>query len=241
MRLEIILTNVSVNNYCLNLLQKQFVRETMTRTNKRAQQREHRRQEILELAYEEFVAHGYEATRLENVAQKAGITRGTIYFHFESKEKLFEAMVRHTVPPDITVSAEAIFSEEVDCFERIRKLMRLVYDSLVTDERHRNLLRLISTDGAAFPEMVELYRSAYLNPIMALLKSVLDQGIEKGEFKPVARLYLPELLTAPAFLLALHHGILKSLGTINPHEFFSAHINFALYGLAGQGPGTEGA
>ncbi|MCO6186009.1 TetR/AcrR family transcriptional regulator [Rhizobium sp. L1K21] len=204
----------------------------MKETGKRSAQRTHRRREILNLAFDEFVARGYAGAQLESVAAKAGITRGTIYFHFKSKENLFEEVIRHVVPPDIESQADRITRSSASAIEKIRTLMRFVYETLVEDPRHRDIAKLIAAEGDAFPELLSQYETAYLTPIIESLQNVLDSGMAAGEFAPAKARYLAEIIAAPALTLALHYGLLGKLGPpIDAKIFLDEHLNLILPGL----------
>src|SRR6516164_6039844 len=121
----------------------------------RAAQQNARREAILAAALAEFSARGFAATRLDDVARRAGIAKGTIYLYFRDKESLFQELVRAMVSP-ITGAIKAAAMRELP----VRVLIELILDTFVNEiynTRRKDVLRLIITEGARFPELAEFY------------------------------------------------------------------------------------
>ena len=94
---------------------------------RRARRKAERPGEILDAAFEEFIKRGYAATRLEDVAERAGVTKGTIYFYFETKERVFEEMIRHMSRPMFSELNEFIATLTGPFHTRLRSLIGFLY------------------------------------------------------------------------------------------------------------------
>ncbi|HEY3909529.1 MAG TPA: helix-turn-helix domain-containing protein [Stellaceae bacterium] len=100
---------------------------------------------------EEFAAHGYTATRLEDVARRAGIAKGLPHFYFSSKEELFKAVLRRLVLPDWSILEAELERSGAPTSELLRGLMTVAYERLVKNARAHQLLRLLIAEGPKFP------------------------------------------------------------------------------------------
>lgn len=120
------------------------------KTISRAEQKARRPQEILEAAFEEFLDKGFSATRVEDVALRLGITKGTVYLYFPSKEVLFEESIRQMSLPlsQLRASAETL---EGSYAERLRQMIGMAYEMIAGDCKCSELLRLTVSEGTRFP------------------------------------------------------------------------------------------
>ena len=138
--------------------------------------------EILAAAFEAFSERGFEATRVEEVAARAGVTKGTIYVYFETKEKLFEEMVRF-YSRGILADADAVLATtEGSCTTKLRAFLSFVYGRCAYDRIGREILRFVVADGARFTRIVDDYYRNVLEPALILIDEVIQIGINNGEF-----------------------------------------------------------
>jgi len=119
---------------------------------------------IVAAALEAFAAHGFAATRLEAVARRAGISKGTIYLYFPSKAALFAAVVRATTHP-LLVELEALVADQPgDAEETLRRLLRLFYHEVAGNESRRRVIRLMLCEGNRFPALRDFYDREVVAP-----------------------------------------------------------------------------
>lgn len=172
-----------------------------TKTSKRDVLKEKRKEEILDAALEEFVRSGFTATRVEDIAARVGVTKGTVYFHFESKDKLFEAMVHHVASnrPGIMEKAAAIRSD--DPVEDLRAVIRLIYADIVCNPTYQAIFRLVIAEAGRFPSLQAFFRSAFGEPMTrAMIRDVYERGVASGHFRQFDLTMLADIVFGPPLL-----------------------------------------
>ena len=159
--------------------------------------------EILVAAFEEFARSGYAATRLEDVAARACVTKGTIYFYFETKERVFDEMIRYksqALFPELESYAEKLEGSYVS---RLRALIVFVYRKIAEDRTSRETLRLLIADGSRFPDLVDRHYEEFVRPVIDQFRKVIEAGVAAGEFRASPASALTEIVMSPALLLSL--------------------------------------
>ncbi len=157
--------------------------------------------EILAAALASFAERGYAATRLEDVAARAGITKGTLYLYFRSKEDLFKAVVRQSLVPNIARGeAMAAQSDEPSSLLLERLLQQWVELSRTPLSA---LPKLIFTEAGNFPDLARFYLDEVAHRGLALLQSVLQRGVERGEFRPLDTRAAARCVVAPMLMAML--------------------------------------
>lgn len=197
----------------------------------RRRRKEARPAEIIAAAMALWGDRGFAATRLEDVAQRAGISKGTIYLYFASKEALFEAAIReqlvHTFHSALDESALGDLSTE----DVLRRLFQTVRQRLL-DEDAIVLFRVLLGEGQRFPQIVELYREVALNRGFELMRGLLKRGVARGELRPGAEAIDPRMLMGPLMMGALTSKLLgEQLPTVDD-AFIEQHIAVVMGGLA---------
>lgn len=139
--------------------------------------------EILDAALDCFAERGFAATRMDDVAVRAGVTKGTVYLYFETKEELFTALVRSQLLPTIE-RLEAAASADVPATVLLERLMA-IWAEHVVPSRVSVLPKLIIAEAGNFPEMAKFYLDEVIHRARALLGSVLRRGVQTGEFRPI--------------------------------------------------------
>ncbi len=164
-----------------------------------------RRAAILAAALEEFSANGFAATRLDDVARRAGVAKGTIYLYFRDKETLFQELVRSMLNPVIG-TIEATFKADVPT--------RLIADQIVElfvreiyGTRRKDVIRLIIGEGGRFPKLAEFYYREVLSKILGAVRTLLRRAAARGELRDPAIVDYPQLLGAPAIVAILWDGL----------------------------------
>lgn len=192
-----------------------------------------RPEEIVAAALEEFVERGFAATRLADVARRAGVTKGTVYLYFESKEALFRAVIRQTIVPVIAQGesiAQSFEGSARDLLERlIREYWRLVYETSLA-----GIPKLMMAEAANFPQLARFYYDEVVTRGHRLLAGVIERGIKNGEFRPVDLRAATKLALSP-----LMHAIVaqRAFAACMPEGFdvrtyLDTHIELYLHGIA---------
>jgi AcrR family transcriptional regulator len=202
----------------------------------RARRKAERPGEILEAAFEEFVQKGYAATRLEDVAARAGVTKGTIYFYFENKEQVFTAMVREFSRPVHVQAEEFAESSSSTSPEFLRAYLCFLYRILATDPRGREIFRLLIAEANRFPELIDEHHQNFMGPVVRRLRQSLEDGTEKGEIRPSSILEFPELLLAPALSLNISMLLFSDRRPIDMERHFEIAVDLLFNGLLPRPP-----
>ena len=210
----------------------------MTTLTKRPKPRWRRRknarpEEIINAALEVFADRGFAATKLEDVARKAGVTNGTIYLYFENKEALFKALVRQTIVPVIAQGealAQSFTGSARDLFEQlVREYWRLVGETSLS-----GIPRLMIAEARNFPELARFYYEEVVTRGHRLMAGVLERGMKAGEFRRVDVAVATKLAMSP-----LMHAVVarKAFAACMPEGFdvgkyLDTHIDLYLHGIS---------
>lgn len=204
---------------------------------KRARRKVERPTEILDAAFEEFVKTGYSATRLEDVAKRAGVTKGTIYFYFETKERVFQEMMRHKsqgLLPDLDRLARQF---EGSYAERFRTLVVFFFGRIAEDRAERETLRLLIAEGSRFPDMVDQYYEEFVQPLLDHFKQVIVAGVAAGEFRAGPASSFTDVVVSPALLLSIWTILFGTRRQLDITAFTDASIDLLLKGI--ESPGRD--
>lgn len=170
--------------------------------------------EIVAAALQLFSDRGFAATRLEDVATVAGVSKGTVYLYFESKEQLFEAVVRESVAPNIARAEALVDGWDGPTPELLRAFFAFIGEVLETPIT--GVMKLIVSEAGNFPQLARMYADLVLRRAFALMRRILQRGVERGEFRPIDVEATVPLVVSPVMLL----GVWK--------HSFGAHTDLAL-------------
>ncbi len=198
---------------------------------RRRRERQVRESEILEAAFAEFAAQGYAATRLEDVARRAGVAKGLPNFYFDSKEELFKAVLRRLVLPDWSLLEPDLARSDAPTVELLRSLMTLAYQRLVGNPRAHRLLRLLIAEGPKFPELAEFYHAEVIGRAVALFDRMLTRGVARGEVRPGPVLACPQAIMGPAVMAIVWQLLFADRHPLDLARFFEAHFDLVTNGL----------
>jgi AcrR family transcriptional regulator len=188
----------------------------------RVARREKRRAAILDAALEEFAARGFAATRLDDVARRARIAKGTIYLYFRDKESLFQELVRTMLSPLVGTIEAAPLSEVP-----IRAVAEMIVDVFVREiygTRRKDVIRLIISEGPRFPKLAEIYYRAVIARVLPVIRARLTLAVERGELSSDALARFPQLLVAPALVAIIWNGLFGRLAPLDIRELMRAHL-----------------
>jgi len=193
------------------------------RRGTRAARRDERRAAILAAALEEFAARGFAATRLDDVARRAGVAKGTIYLHFRDKESLFQELVRAMLSPLVgTIEAAALRDLPV------RAVVEMIVDLFVNEiygTRRKDVIRLIIAEGSRFPKLAEVYYREVIARVLPVMRARLTLAVERGELPHDALARFPQLLVAPALVAIMWNALFGRLAPLDVRELMRAHLD----------------
>jgi AcrR family transcriptional regulator len=204
----------------------------------RSRQKAERPEQILDAAFDEFVLTGYGATRLEDIAKRIGVTKGTIYFYFESKEQLFKTLVSSLSAPLATEFREKEWEWSDDIARDIDYIVARVYKFIFETPRFRDLLRLLVAEADRFPDFVDENYAEFAAPILASLSKRFDVAVAAGEMEPTNTYELARFMVAPAVFLNITSLLFGNRKAIDCDAFISTHRKVMLRGLLKPKPGA---
>jgi AcrR family transcriptional regulator len=190
-----------------------------------------RTEQIVAAAFQEFSAHGFAATRLDDVARRARIAKGTIYLHFKNKEVLFQAVVRSLARPVFEEFGSFARDSEISSEALLHQFLSHMYAEIVRSDKVRGILRLLIAESGNFPQVAEIYRREVIQPGLDTIRLVLDRGCASGEFQRTKARDFPQILIAPAIGAVVWMLVVGKRQPLDLDAYFSAHLEFMLRGL----------
>ena len=196
----------------------------------RQRRKEARPGEIIDAALALWAEQGFAATRLEAVATRAGIAKGTIYLYFPSKEALFEAALRDRIGGTLA-SVDAQLPELDGGLEaELGLLLHAIYDRLLETDSAA-LLKVLIGEGHRLPALVELYREVALASGLGMVRRILEQAAQRGELRLPAEAVDPRMVVAPAIAAAIWRMLFGAGPSLDRAAYEKAHLDLVLRGL----------
>jgi AcrR family transcriptional regulator len=193
--------------------------------------KEARPEEILEAALASFAERGFAATRLEDVAARAGISKGTLYLYFDSKEALFEAVVRATLLPNLERIEALLTTFQGPSAQLLERLVLTIAG--VVSSRVGAIPKLVIAEAGNFPDLARFYLDEVVRRGLRLIGAILKRGIERGEFRPVDVDRTVFCVIAPMLIAALWKNSLEphDAAPLDAQALARAHLDLLLRGL----------
>ncbi len=188
--------------------------------------KEDRPQEITEAAFAAFAEKGYAATRVVDVAERAGVSKGLVYLYFRTKEELFKAVIRSVVIRRVDALVEAVDTTELASEAFIRGPL-LDFMKQVPHSPVAIVIRLLIAEGQRHPELVDYYWENVVAKGLAAISAFVKRGVERGEFRATAVSDLPQLLLAP-MLLSMIWRILFTKHELDTDRLITTQIDMIL-------------
>jgi AcrR family transcriptional regulator len=192
--------------------------------------------EILDAALAVFAQKGFAATRLDDIAARAGITKGTIYLYFDSKQALFEALARQSVGSQIDQVQAQVALFPGSSADLLRLVLTTMGRFAMTSDRIV-LPRLVLAEAANFPELAEFWRREIIERGIALLSGIIRRGIERGEFRQVEPHHVVRLCVAPLLMIMLWRTTFAQFDD-EPYDYqglIETHLQTLLEGIGLKG------
>jgi AcrR family transcriptional regulator len=202
-----------------------------TRPETRRRRKAERPQEILEAAFTEFSRCGYAMTTLDRIAQRAGVTKGTIYVYFENKEHLFISMVREITKTNLDIVHGMFESHDGSTADLLRAQFSFIYQHIVEDRRRREVLRMLIAEAPRFPALADRYHEEILRPCLEMLRQSIQRGIDRGEIRNSSIINSPQVIIAPIALVDLWLMMFDDRQPLDLKAYFNAHLDLVLNGL----------
>jgi AcrR family transcriptional regulator len=192
----------------------------------RATRSAERRQTILAAALQEFSARGFAATRLDDVARRAKVAKGTIYLYFADKETLFQELIRSELSPVVGALEHASHADVA--VRRLTDQLIEIFAREIFETHRKDVIRLIIAEGPRFPKLAEIYYREVIKPVMATIRAMLGRAVERGELSSDALVRFPQLLVAPGIVAVIWHGLFDRFEPLDVRALMRAHFDLVL-------------
>jgi AcrR family transcriptional regulator len=185
-----------------------------------------KREAILTAALEEFSARGFAAARLDDVAKRAGVAKGTIYLYFRDKETLFQELVRAELSP-VVAALEAAPAADLPLRAVAERLITIFAREIFATHR-KDVIRLVLTEGPRFPTLAEFYYREVVGRVMAVIRTLAQRAVDRGELPNDALVRFPQLLGAPGIVAIIWSGLFDRWAKIDVEAFMRAYLDLIL-------------
>jgi len=189
----------------------------------RAERTAERREAIIEAALDEFISRGFTATRIDDVARRAGVAKGTIYLHFKDKESMFEELIRTALVPLIgrlhaPPPIGGTVRDAVEAFAR-------TFIQEVAATRRGDIVRLIVAEGPRFPSIADFYYREVVSRGLAGMRALIELAVSRGEIQQKNLARFPQILVAPAIIAVIWQSLFSRHAPLDAIEMFRVHLD----------------
>lgn len=197
----------------------------------RRRRKDERPSELIAAALDLFVERGFAATRLDDVAARAGVSKGTLYLYFESKEALFKAVIEEAIVPLLASAEDVIANDQGTSIDLLRRLL-LGWWEQIGATRLAGVPKLLIAEARNFPAVAQYYHDTVMVRGRALLRTLLKRGIERGEFRPLDLETAIDVIYAPLMMLVVWRFSMCFCGTeIDPDTYLKTHFDLLVQGF----------
>jgi AcrR family transcriptional regulator len=199
-----------------------------------------RPQELLAAALDLFVERGYAATRLDDVAARGGVSKGTLYLYFDNKEELFKAVVRENLVSVLNEAEDYIAQFKGTSSELLREFF-LGWWQRIGETKLSGITKLMMAESGNFPDVARFYHEEVISRTNALVISVLDRGIAAGEFRALDTVNANLVIVAPMVMLLMWKHSFNScrLEPISSSDYLDCFIDLITRGLRAESPSSS--
>ena len=192
-------------------------------SNHRAERAAERRAAIVEAALEEFIARGFTATRLDDVARRAGVAKGTIYLHFKDKESMFEELISTAIVPLLgrLVPQPSMSGTVRDALEGFAN----AFIQEVATTRRGDIIRLIVAEGPRFPAIADFYYREVISRGLAAMRALIELAVARGEIKHPELAHFPQIVVAPAIVAVIWKSLFERHSPLDAIEMLRVHLD----------------
>ncbi len=194
-----------------------------------------RRQAILDAALVVFAEHGFEAARLDEVAARAGVAKGTLYLYFKDKQALFETLVRSAIDP-IFERIEAVTTVPDLPLAQVLQTLFAVFRSQILETDRKLMIRLVIAEGPRFPAIAEFYYRNVVARMLPLIRRIAERAVERGELPNDALARFPQLAAGPLLLAVLWDAMFTRIDPLDVKRYLEAFGDMLTAGARSPAP-----
>ena len=188
--------------------------------------------ELASAALELFVERGFAATRLDDVAKRAGVSKGTLYLYFDSKDDLFKAVIREGIVSRIVEFEDRMRAYQGSSADLMRLLVKTWWQKIGATKL-AGITKLMMSEAGNFPELSKFYHDEVIVRGMALFTAAIRRGIDSGEFRSIELEHTPHICAAPVMMLMLWRNSFDLCGIekMDPDAYLATHTDLLVRGL----------
>jgi AcrR family transcriptional regulator len=209
----------------LDTAQREGLGNTLPRVRASRAAPQERQQAILKAALEVFSEHGFAAARLEDIARRAGVAKGTLYLYFPDKETLFERMLQSVTAPALALLAELAADKSRPPAAALSQLLTFIQTEVLNTDREK-VIRLIIAEGARFPRLAKFYHDEVISKGLTAVRTIAARDDDTPNMKALAR--FPQLLFAPFLMSIVWRGLFSELECLDLAALLAAHKQILL-------------
>ena len=204
----------------------------LARSQRWQRRKDARPAELLDAALDVFFEKGFAAARLEDIAARAGVSKGTIYLYFQSKEDVFEALVRAIPQPNVEQLRSLASDTSVPADQMLRRLLTFM-GALLRDGRMALFPRLVIGEGGRFPKLAETYKREIISHGVGVISSIIERGIAEGRFRKVDVAHAAYGAVSPILFVAIWRTTFDRFESapLDGAAFVEQHIDNFLRGI----------
>ena len=198
----------------------------------RKRRKEARPSELTAAALGLFVEKGFAATRLEEVAQRAGVSKGTLYLYFDSKEALFKAVIQEGIVPALVEGEARLTRHAETSFELLEDILGIIW-ARIGETAYAGIPKLIVGEAGNFPEVAQFYYENVIRRGRALVGVALERGMASGEFRDMDIETTIEVVIAPVLMLLIWRFSMGACQSeqVDPRQYLAVHMDLLRQGL----------
>lgn len=198
---------------------------------------EERPNDILDGALIEFRSKGFKGARVEDIAKHAGLSKGTVYLYFKSKEEMLKALVRRSISPTALALKEIADHVCDDCSDEpaadvLKKMLMIVGEQMIGAKAGAIPIIIIGEAGR-FPELAEFYKTEIIETCMKALATVIRRGVEQGEFRNVDIMISIRALMGAVIMQVIWSGVFAAnvKAPFSVSDLIKTHLDIFLNGV----------
>lgn len=196
------------------------------------EEREARIKGMLDAAMDVFLERGFGAAKLDEVAARAGVAKGTLYLYFASKEALFEELIRSLLASPFQAAGEAMLKQDVPAETMLRGLIAFAKTEIL-GTRRKDIARLVISEAGRFPDLAAFYHREVISRGMSAVRAIVERGVARGEFTSDAAARFPQLVAAPLLVAIVWTGVFDRVDKLDTDGLLDAHADLLIRGLKG--------
>ncbi|CCD94752.1 putative transcriptional regulatory protein, TetR family [Bradyrhizobium sp. ORS 375] len=191
--------------------------------SRRADRAAERRAAIVQAAMDEFIARGFAATRLDDIAKRAGVAKGTIYLHFKDKESMFEELIRTAIVPFVgRLAVPPPLGGSVR--DMVESLARMFLQE-IAGTRRADLVRLIIAEGPRFPAIADFYYREVVSRGLAAMRALIQLAVTRGEIREPKLVQHPQLMIAPMMVAVIWKSLFERHAPLDAEAMLQTHLD----------------